>query len=398
MIRYLIFTSKLNLKTPISISGIASVSALGISSAAIWQRYVDGQALFSKKKIDGTEILGAFVTSEVDEAIKQLQYSNIAYKNLDRSVLLAILASKNAFASQKFQHKNIGINIGSSRGATALFEKHHAQFQKGGKVSPYTSPTTTLGNISSWVGQELGVGGVQIGHSVTCSTAMHALLNGIAWLHAEMADVFIVGGSEAALTPFTVAQMQALKLYSKETDAPVCESMRFDKKKNTMILGEGAAVAVLERNPSDRSLALVLGYGFASEQLEHNSSISENASCFQESMKMALQKAALDTVDVIIMHAPGTVKGDLAEKNAIDAVFESECPLLTSNKWLIGHTFGASGMMSLELGVLMLQHNKFIENPFFSNAIDVPEKIKTVMINAVGFGGNAVSIIVGKAH
>ena len=398
VISCLIFVSKLNLKTPISISGIASVSALGISSAAIWQRYVDGQALFSKKKIDGSEILGAFVTSEVDEAIKQLQGSNISYKNLDRSVLLAILASKNAFDIQKFQQKNIGINIGSSRGATALFEKYHTQFQKNGKVSPYASPTTTLGNISSWVGQELGVDGVQIGHSVTCSTAMHALLNGIAWLYAEMADVFIVGGSEAALTPFTVAQMEALKLYSKGTDHNVCESMRFNKKKNTMILGEGAAVAVLERHPSDRSLALVLGYGFASEKLEHNSSISENATCFQDSMKMALDKAELETVDVIIMHAPGTAKGDVAEKNAIDAVFDNEYPLLTSNKWIIGHTFGASGMMSLELGIFMLQHNKLIANPFFNNDKEVSKEIKTVMINAVGFGGNAVSIILGKAN
>ena len=398
LVRYLIFASKLNLKTPISISGLASVSALGISSAANWQRYLDGQALFSKKKIEGTEIRGAFVALEVEDALIQLQGSNATYRNLDRSVLLAILAAKNAFDGQKFQHKNIGINIGSSRGATALFEKHHAQFQENGKVSPYASPTTTLGNISSWVGQELGVNGVQIGHSVTCSTAMHALLNGIAWLYAEMADVFVVGGSEAALTPFTIAQMQALKLSSTGSDLSVCESMRFNKKKNTMILGEGAAVAVLERNQSDRSLALVLGYGFASEKLEHNSSISENAICIQESMKMALQKAALETVDVIIMHAPGTAKGDRAEKNAIDAIFQNRCPLLTSNKWLIGHTFGASGMMSLELGVLMLQHNKFIENPFFSNTKDTSAAIKTVLINAVGFGGNAVSIIVGKAH
>jgi len=388
----------LALQTPISISGIASVSALGISSATIWQRYLDGQALFSKKKIDSNEILGAFVSSEGDEALIKLRHSNTSYKNLDRSVLLAMLAAKNSFDSQIFPKKNIGINIGSSRGATELFEKYHAQYQKTGKVSPYASPTTTLGNISSWVGQELGVNGVQIGHSVTCSTAMHALLNGIAWLQAHMADAFVVGGSEAALTPFTVAQMQALKLYSRGTELSTCESMRFDKKENTMILGEGAVVAVLERNTSDRTLALVLGYGFASEKLKHNSSISENATCFQESMKMALQNAALISVDVIIMHAPGTVKGDKAEKNALDAVFEDELPLLTSNKWLIGHTFGASGMMSLEFAVLMLQHNTFIENPFFSNTINAPKEMKTIMINAVGFGGNAVSIIVGKAQ
>ncbi|MBL4662836.1 MAG: beta-ketoacyl synthase [Flavobacteriaceae bacterium] len=384
------------MQTPIFISGIASVSALGISSASIWQRYLDGKALFSKKEMDDTEIWGAFVTSEVEDALKKLQCSSPSYKNLDRSVLLAMLASNNAFDALKFPQKNIGINIGSSRGATALFEKYHTQYQLKGKVSPYTSPTTTLGNISSWVGQELGVNGVQIGHSVTCSTALHALLNGIAWLQAGMADAFVVGGSEAALTPFTIAQMQALKLYSAGSENPICESMHFEKKQNTMILGEGAAVAVLEREKTVRSVAMVAGYGFASEKLEHNSSISKNATCFQDSIKMALRNASLLTVDAVILHAPGTTKGDLAEKKAIDVVFESKLPLLTSNKWLVGHTFGASGMMSLEFAVLMLQHNKFIENPFYRNEMDISKELKTIMVNAVGFGGNAVSIIVSN--
>ena len=84
--------------------------------------------------------------------------------------------------------QSLDINIGSSRGATSLFEKYHTDFLQTGKVSPFTSPTTTLGNISSWVSQELGTKGLQIDQSVTCSTAMHALLNGIAWLQADMAQ------------------------------------------------------------------------------------------------------------------------------------------------------------------------------------------------------------------
>jgi 3-oxoacyl-(acyl-carrier-protein) synthase len=113
-------------------------------------------------------------------------------------------------------------------------------------------------------------------------------------------------------------------------------------------------------------------------------------------MKRALENASIETVDAIVMHAPGTVKGDLAEKKAIDIVFKNELPLLTSNKWLVGHTFAASGMLSIEMAVLMLQHNNFIENPFFENAIRLPKTLNTIMINAVGFGGNAVSIIISK--
>ena len=113
-------------------------------------------------------------------------------------------------------------------------------------------------------------------------------------------------------------------------------------------------------------------------------------------MRKALDTANLETVDAIILHAPGTVKGDMAEKNAIDSIYGKQLPLLTSNKWLVGHTFATSGMLSIEMAVLMLQKNRFIENPFFANARHLPQEIKTVMVNAVGFGGNAVSIILQK--
>lgn len=377
---------------PISISAIASVSALGASSDKVWQHYRDGVPLFSD--VEGT--LVSKVTSEIENELRQLQQQNERYRNLDRSVLLAILASKRCARNFEYKSDNIGINIGSSRGATGLFEKYHSDFKQYGKVSPFASPTTTLGNISSWVAQDLGVNGVVIDHSVTCSTAMHAMLNGIAWLQANMADAFLVGGSEAALTPFTLAQIKALKLYSLSRHRMACESMRFQKKENTMILGEGAGVAILERGISERTQAVIAGYGFASEKLEHNSSISENAECFQTSMRRALQHADITTVDAVVMHAPGTVKGDVAEKNAIDLVFGKQLPLLTSNKWLVGHTFATSGLLSIEMAVLMLQKNKFVENPFYANARHLPESLQSIMINAVGFGGNAVSIILQK--
>lgn len=381
------------MKDPISISAIASVSAFGSSTDKVWQRYKDGVPLFSRES--GTIV--SKVTAEIEAEIQNIRQQNDRFKNLDRSVVLAIVAARKTVSSvANLKHRSIGINIGSSRGATELFEKYHQDFQQNGKVSPYTSPTTTLGNISSWVAQDLGVSGVQIDHSVTCSTAMHAILNGIAWLQAGMADAFLVGGSEAALTPFTIAQMNALKLYSNSSHRMACESMRFQKKENTMVLGEGAALAFLERGVSSATQAVIAGYGFASELLEHNSSISENAICFQHSMKMALESAQLETVDAIILHAPGTVKGDVAEKNAIDIVFGKQLPLLTSNKWLVGHTFAASGMLSVEMAVLLLQKNKFIENPFFANARHLPKELKTVMVNAVGFGGNAVSLILKK--
>jgi 3-oxoacyl-(acyl-carrier-protein) synthase len=84
-------------------------------------------------------------------------------------------------------------------------------------------------------------------------------------------------------------------------------------------------------------------------------------------MKMALQETNLQEVDAIVMHAPGTIKGDLTELRAIEKVFGEDIPLLTTNKWKIGHTFGASGILSLELALLMMKHDTFVGVPFAKN-------------------------------
>jgi 3-oxoacyl-(acyl-carrier-protein) synthase len=231
-----------------------------------------------------------------------------------------------------------------------------------------------------------------ISHSIACSTALHGLLNGIAWINSDMSDRFIAGGSEASNTPFTLAQLKALKIYAFQNETFPCRSLDMDKKANTMVLGEAAAVFCLERGVQPSALAVVGGIGFATEPLKHNISISTNADCFQRSMKMALSGTETKDVDVIVMHAPGTIKGDSSEYNAIRAVFGEDHPALTSNKWIIGHSLGASGGMSLEMAIMMMRHQQFIDVP--CGTIDKrPDQIKKVMVNAVGFGGNAVSIL-----
>jgi 3-oxoacyl-[acyl-carrier-protein] synthase II len=145
---------------------------------------------------------------------------------------------------------------------------------------------------------------------------------------------------------------------------------------------------------SEKAIAEITGFGYATEQIRHNISISSDAQCFQKSMKMALNEAERLEVDAIVLHAPGTVKGDQAELAAIEKSF-TKMPLLTTNKWKLGHTFGASGMLSVEMALQMLSHRKFYENPFYKQH-DTSKPVKSVLVNAVGFGGNAVSILLEK--
>ena len=388
----------------ISITAIASTSALGASSDEIRDNYLKPDHCLETMSLEAQNVWAGIIPAKIKAELEQLRSSNPKYRHLDNSVILAIYTARNAMSTSGWSNDDqIGINIGSSRGATELFEKYHEQFVSEGKSATLASPTTTLGNISSWVGHDLKTSGPDISHSITCSTSLHALLNACAWLKSGMASKFMVGGSESSLTPFTFAQMQALKIYADEpakeqgdlNESYPCRALDLNKKRNSMVLGEAAAIACLETGINENSLAVIEGLGYATEILEHNVSLSTNADCLQNSMQMAIGDVSPDEIDVVVLHSPGTVKGDQAEYLAIEKVFGNKMPAVTTNKWKIGHCLGASGMLSIELAVQMLTKDRFIEVPYIDSGIH-PEKINRVLVNAVGFGGNAVSILLKK--
>ncbi len=389
------------------------MSPLGSTLEEIWAAYQNNEHYFSLVEENEGKSWVAPLSLSARLKVDELRASDSKYKKLDDSVLFAMVASRMAVKQSGWENTaEFGINMGSSRGATKLFEQYHSEYLETGISSTLSSPTTTLGNISSWVSHDLGATGPEISHSITCSTGLHSVLNGVAWLNSGMATKFLVGASEAPLTNFTIAQMKALKIYAKAPESNTgsvvdiltvversrnypCQALNLKKEYNSMILGEAASVACLETGVVKNALAIIDGVGYATEILKHNTSISANAVCFQKSMKMALGDFDIAEVDAIVMHAPGTIKGDSSEYSAIKEVFGDDMPQLTTNKWKIGHTFATSGMLNLELAVLMLQHNKMITVPFIE-VKPSSRNIKKILVNAVGFGGNAVSILVSK--
>ena len=405
-----------DVKHVIAITGMAAISAADATENQLGKHALSYD--------DQLEAWVGKLPSALKAEVEAIRTENRNYQALDASVLYAMYVSRLATQQAGWQQgSDFGINIGSSRGATQLFEQYFEHFLQHHKSEPLASPTTTLGNLSSWVAQDLQNNGPEISHSITCSTALHAVLNGVAWLQSGMCDKFLVGGSEAALTPFTIAQMKAIKTYSRasaDVQFP-CLALNLDKTENTMVLGEGAAAVCLEKGRNENALAYITGVGYATEKLKHAVSISAEALCFQKSMRMAIEAAfrtdqedelsafakmkkdgqiltfaeMSKNVDAIVMHAPGTIAGDKTELKAIEKVFGDHAPLLITTKWKIGHTFGASGLLSFETAVRMLQTQEYEEVPFVAPQ-QKPKQLNTILVNAVGFGGNAVSILVSR--
>jgi len=387
----------------IVIKGYGSISPLGCKHEAITQAYTSGKTGITLQTINNQLTPVGALPGVAEEALKALTNESKSYLGLDKSVLMAIYASRQAVKEANWENESdIGINIGSSRGASGLFEQHLTQFMQTGYVSPAASPVTTLGNLSSWVAQDLETAGPAISHSVTCSTSLQALANGFAWLQAGMARRFLVGGTEAPLTPFTVAQMKAIGIYAPAPDAVYYCRPHNQERQNTFVLGEGAAVFALEKvkkkpeSQSRKKEVIMEAIGFGFEKIKSKTGISASGLNFQIAIEQVLAQAdTTEPIDLIIMHAPGTVAGDAAELTALKIIFgESNLPVICSNKFLIGHTLGASAALSLEYALYILKQQQYLPLPY-PNLITpkAPQTIKRILLTAAGFGGNAAAVL-----
>lgn len=397
-------------KEHIVIRGCGAISPLGYDAASTDAAYTCGKPAFISILHDHTLTPVAGLSIEAEQKLQELIQSNPYYKQLDRSVQLAVYAARQAATQAGWLQEDapasddLAVNIGSSRGATGLFEHHFSHYRQSidGSLSSAASPTTTLGNLSSWVAHAVNAGGAQISHSITCSTALMAIANGVAWLRAGMAGRFLAGGTESPLTPFTIAQMKAVGIYSKLANQPYPCQPYAAAKQNTFTLGEGAAVFALEQVQQPALKAgdfIVEAVGLGFEKIVSKTGISAEGINFQKSMRHALSQLPEQdkSIDLIITHTPGTRAGDSAELAAINAVFGTDAPAITTNKWLTGHTLGASGALSLQYALHILREQQYTPIPYPNILPPKAQKsFSRILINAAGFGGNAASIVVAK--
>jgi 3-oxoacyl-(acyl-carrier-protein) synthase len=281
--------------------------------------------------------------------------------------------------------------VGSARGATGLIEQYHADFLHSEAVSIHTSPLTTAGNIASAAAhiQQLEISCMTL--SMTCSSALHALIQVAERIASGSISSGIAGGVESAITPFTVAQFEALRLAAKaETpETYPCRPFAGDAI-NRVVLSEGGAFFGLSAGWSPYRIT---GWGEAGQHLSSSVSIAREA--LERSMQRALDAANRETVDLVFAHAPGTAVGDPEELAAIRRVLGAH-PRVVSGKWLTGHTLGASGAVSLAQAIQALETG-FPDYPYDAKGCEGYTGLpRSVMVNSTGFGGNAASLIVEK--
>lgn len=311
------------------------------------------------------------------------------YSRLDRSTKLAVCLLHQLSVATALPDQAMLI-LGCARGATGTLERHHSDFSISNSIRPHTSPLTTAGNIAALAIQMNQLDWPSLTVSMTCSSAMHAVITGIEKIKAKSQHCVVVGGVESPITPFTRAQFEVLRLLSRyQNDNPnPCRPFAGDDS-NRVVLAEGGALFLISDAPSPHK---IVGYGEAAQQLP--SPVAMAGDALRKSMQMALSRATPNrSVDLVIAHAPGTSLGDPEELAAVREQL-GDHPRVVSGKWITGHTLGASGAIALSQAISAFQ-NGFPELPYASlddqGTRDLPRRI---MINATGFGGNAATLIV----
>ena len=306
-----------------------------------------------------------------------------------------------------------GAILGSGIGGMMTFQENCATFIEKGpdRVSPFFVPMFIPDIAAGLVSIRYNLQGPNFATVSACASGAHAI--GTSWqlIRAGVADLMLTGGCEAAITGLSVSAFANMKALSTRNDAPERASRPFDRGRDGFVLADGAGMLVLEELEHARArgatlLGEVIGYG-ASGDAYHITSPPQDGHGAIHAMRMCLESGniSLDEVDYINAHGTSTPQGDVAETNAVKAVFGQHAQelMFASTKSMTGHTLGAAGAIEAIICLLVARTGRVPptinhEDPDPDCDLDcVPNvmrerTVRVVLSNSFGFGGHNAAL------
>jgi len=343
-------------------------------------------------------------------------------RKMDRFTQFASVATREALeqADLKIDESNrdrIGILIGTGIGGIGTMLDQADVLRERGpeRVSPFLIPMMIADSAAGMLAIRLGARGPNMSIATACASGNNAIGEAAEMIRRGAADVMIAGGSEAAIVPLAMAGMNVMTALSTRNEDPQTASRPFDRERDGFLMGEGAGILILESIEHAQArganiLAEVSGYG-TTDDAHHISAPAENGAGAAISMKLALDDAALDVMDIgyINAHGTSTPLNDKSETAAIKTVFGEQAYQIpvSSTKSMTGHLLGASGAveaafvtMAIREGVLPPTINYQTPDPECD--LDyVPNEPRQaspahVMSNSFGFGGHNATLVISR--
>jgi len=310
-----------------------------------------------------------------------------------------------------------GVIIGSGIGGMQTYEDNCMLYLTKGpdRVSPFFVPMFIPDIAPGLVSIRYGLKGPNFATVSACASSAHAIGESFNMIRHGIADAMVTGGAEAAITGVSVAAFANMKALSTRNDSPPTASRPFDKDRDGFVLGDGGAMIVLEslehaEGRGAQILGEVLGYGLSADAY-HITSPAECGEGAQRAMRDCLRDGRIDPRDVgyINAHGTSTPQGDIAETQAVKAVFGDHARKLVfgSTKSMTGHLLGGAGalefitsLLASTCGVIPPTINQFTRDPEcdLDSAPNrkVERRVDVALSNSFGFGGHNVTLAVKR--
>lgn len=405
------------------ITGIGIVSPIGNDRETTWTNAVNG--------VSGTgpvtQMDASDYPSRIAGEVKNFDYNTVLppkeQRRVDRFTVFALGATQEALLDSgikegDYEPDMMGSILGVGIGGLKVLEDNLEELLEGGprKVSPFLIPAMISNLAPGNIAIAHNLQGVNYVVTSACTSGTHALGESMRMIRDGLQDVVVTGGAEAAITKLGLGGFGKMKALSTRNDDPSKASRPFDRDRDGFVIGEGAAILVLESMDSAmkrgaKIYAEVVGYGFSCDAY-HITSPAEGGVGAISSMRRALQFAGLNTdqVSYINAHGTSTPVNDPAETGAIKAFFGDYAKnglLVSSTKSMTGHLLGAAGGLEAALCALMLERGIVLptinlDNPDEGCDLDYvanearERSIEVAMSNSFGFGGTNGTVVLRK--
>ena len=403
------------------VTGMGAITPIGLSVEEFWQSVKEGKIGFGEITKFDTEGYKCHLAAEVKDFDAKQYMDAKAARRMELFCQYAVAAAKEAITDaaldmEKEDPYRVGVSVGNGIGSLGGIEREHKRLLEKGpsKVNPLFVPLVISNMAAGNVSITFGLKGKSINVVTACATGTNSIGEAFRSIQYGEADVMITGGTEGAICPLGIAGFTSLTALSSESDPTKC-SIPFDKNRSGFVMGEGAAIVVLEELEHAKArgakiYAEVAGYGTSSDAY-HITSPAEDGAGAARAMTNAVEDAGIRPEEVTYINAHGTSThhNDLFETRAIRKAFgdAADHVLVNSTKSMVGHLLGAAG------GVEAVVCAKSIQDGFVHQTIGTKEAdaecdlnycigapvetdVKLAMSNSLGFGGHNAVLLFQK--
>jgi 3-oxoacyl-[acyl-carrier-protein] synthase II len=408
------------MKRRVVVTGMGAITPIGNSVESFWESVKQEKIGFAPITHFDTAEYKCKLAAEVKNFNPEDYMDKKSARRMELFCQYAIAASKEAMEDSGIQMDQedpymVGCAIGSGVGSLQALEREHGRLMEKGpsKVGPMLVPLMISNMAAGNVSIAFGLKGKSIDVVTACATGTHSIGEAFRTIQYGDADVMVAGGTEGAVCPVGIAGFTSLTALSTCQEPERC-SVPFDKDRSGFVMGEGAAVVVLEelehaKKRGAKIYAEVLGYGCSSDAY-HITSPAEDGSGAAKAMLNALKDGGVSPEELTYINAHGTAThhNDLFETRAIKLAFGDHAKALkiNSTKSMVGHLLGAAGALECVTCVKEIQEgyiHKTVGLRETEEELDLNycmdasyEEVPYALSNSLGFGGHNASILLGK--